>query len=400
MTEDLIQPVPSRLTSPKDWAFFFISVFFFISTLFASFAVMPGYSLATGSSPFQAGLQNMVFSLAAVLFRFKFGPAMDQKGPKRYMLWGLFAFATAPLLMMLSRSYALLLAARIYQSAGLAFFLPGIATMTALLAPRERIGTYLGATRIFLTLGLLAGPSTALILIDRHGYNTWFIISFFLSAASSIFLKSVKTPPANQGLRKYTKSWNQVMEAITNKKIYPIIGGIAIYSISYSAAVSFSALFIETYSPGSETASFFIYFGLSGAVTCLGAGFLSDRLGRVKLAWPLLAITGIGAAALYFLFKTPLLIAICGILLGIGVQGSALVLAAWLIDVTKPALLSTTIGIQENTIEIFFALGALLFGLAAQGRLLGPAFLVTGIVTIALAFYLRGITVDSKQAKN
>jgi len=369
---------------PVNWVLFFGSVFFFVLNLFASIAIFPGYSLAIGSSPFLAGLQNTTFGIIAVLLRFFLGPVMDRRGAKPLMLLGVFTFTTTPLLVMLSPSYTMLLAARVYQSLGLAVYLPGISTLTAAMAPANKIGTYLGASRIFINLGLLAGPSVALFIIGELDYNSWFIASALTCAISLVLLYAVKTPPVSFRTGQIASSLGQLRKALTVRQIYPIIGGIALYAFTYSAVVSFAAVHIESASPGAQAPYFFIILGLAGVAGCLGAGILSDRFSRQKVAWPLLLTVSAGAIAFSFLYLSPAMIIICGVILGIGIQGSSLVFAAWLIDISKPEMRATTMSLQENTIDIVFAAGALVFGLAAQGPGLGSAFLVTGVMTIAI----------------
>ena len=380
-----------------NWALFYGSVFFFMANLFAAIAIFPAYSLAIGSTPFQAGLQNTAFGIAAVLLRLFLGPVMDRQGPKTLMLLGIFSFATTPLLLLISPSFNMLLAARIYQALGLAVVLPGISTLVAEMAPPGRIGTYLGSTRIFINLGLLAGPSSALFIIVESGYNQWFIFSAFTGMLSLALLAVVKTPAVPVRAEKPVSSLNQIKKALSEKLIYPIIAGIAIFSFTYSGVVSFTAIYIETAAPGYEAAYFFIILGLTGIIVSLAVGALSDHFGRRRVAWPMLTVLGTGSALFYFLPSWPALVFICAVILGIGIQGCSLVFAAWLIDISKPGLRATTISIQENTIDIFFAVGALSFGLAAQGPGLGIAFLVTGIFTMALALPLSRKSADLRR---
>lgn len=370
------------------WIMFFGSVFFFMANLFASLSIYPSYSLSIGSSPFQAGLQNTLFSLTAVLIRFYLGPVIDQKGAKPLMLLGAFSFTTAPLLLLLNPSFSMLIAARIYQSIGLAVYLPGMYALTAQMAPAKRIGTYLGALRVFFNLGLLAGPAASLLLLEHTGYNTWFLLCSFTSLITFLLLLAVKAPPVIFATKKAAGSLTSYLKALSVKQIYPILGGIAIFSFTYSAVVSFSAVYIDSINPNGEAALFFAVFGASGIVACLAVGTLSDYLGRQSTAWPMLIITGVGIALLYLLPDLPYLLLICAFALGVGIQGSSLVFAAWLIEISKPELRATTISLQENSLDVFFALGALAFGLAAQGPGLGLAFLITGIITVIAVFPL------------
>ena len=370
------------------WFLFFGSVFFFMANLFASLSIYPSYSLSIGSSPFQAGLQNTLFSLTAVLIRFYLGPVIDQKGAKPLMLLGAFTFTTAPLLLLVSPTYGMLIAARIYQSVGLAVYLPGMYALTAQMAPPEKIGTYLGALRVFFNLGLFAGPAASLLLLDRAEYTSWFLLCSFTSLLAFLLLSTIKAPPVVLATKKAAGSLTSYLKALSVKQVYPILGGIAIFSFTYSAAVSFSAVYIDSIKPNGEAALFFAVFGASGIAACLGVGALSDYFGRQKTAWPMLIITGIGIGLLYLLPEMPSLLLVCAVTLGIGIQGSSLVFAAWLIEISKPELRATTISLQENSLDIFFALGALTFGLAAQGPGLGLAFLLTGVITIIAVFPL------------
>ncbi len=381
--EDLKRQNEHFNSGPLNWVLFFGSVFFFVINLFASISIFPSYSLAIGSSPFLAGLQNTVFSMMAVVLRFFFGPVMDRQGPRPMMLLGIFAFATTPLLLMLSPTYLMLLAARVYQSVGLAVYLPGISTLAADMAPPAKIGTYLGTARIFINLGLLVGPSTALFVIGEFNYESWFAVNTITCTVSFILLYAVKTPDVSHRAGKVVSSLGQIAKALTEKKIYPVIGGIALYAFIYSTVVAFAAVHIESAAPNSYAPYFFVIMGIAGVIGCLGAGALSDIISRQKLAWPLLIVLGSGSVVFSLIYMSPVLIIICAVILGLAIQGSSLVFAAWLIDLSKPELRATTMGLQENTIDIMFALGALIFGLAAQGPGLGSAFMAAGILTIA-----------------
>ena len=60
---------PDFSCSSLNWALFLGAVLFFMANLFASIAIFPSYSLAIGSTPFQAGVQNTVFAVSAVGLR-------------------------------------------------------------------------------------------------------------------------------------------------------------------------------------------------------------------------------------------------------------------------------------------------------------------------------------------
>jgi len=363
-----------------------------MTNLFAVIATFPVYSLSIGSTPFQSGLQNTVFALAAVTFRLILGPVMDQKGAKPLMLIGAFTFATTPLIVMLGSTYWLLLAARVYQAIGLAVFLPGISTMVAEMAPVKRLGSYLGSSRIFFNLGLLAGPATAIFLIDNHGFNSWFAVSSIIGALSLLLLAAVKPGERPVSVRARVGSLSNYAEALRVKALFPLIAGIALLSIIYSAIISFTTLHIADTAAGASAAYFFVIFGAAGIIGALSAGALSDRVERSHIAWPLMIALGFGTILFAFVGYHPALVIICAIILGIGTQGSSLVFAAWLLDLAKPGLRATTVSIQENTIDICFAFGALFFGLAAQGPGLDSAFIAVGVIIVIAIIPLSNLS--------
>ena len=375
--------------SLTNWIFFYIAIFFFVANMFVALSIYPAYSLAIGSSSFQAGLQNTVLSITAVLLRFFLGPVLDQQGPKPLMLLGTFTFALSPLFLIAVPTYSMLILMRIFQALGLAVVLPGISTLAAGMAPPDKIGSYLGSTRIFFNLGLLIGPSAALYIIENSGYNSMFMVSSVSLIISTAAIALVKTPMLAATHKKRANLLMQFKKALAIKAIYPIIGGIAVYAFTYSAIISFSAVHIEISVPSADTPLFFIILGVAGIVACLGVGVLSDRLGRRKVAWPLLAILGAGAVSFYFIPDRPFLVYASAAILGLGIQGTSLALAAWLIDISKPSLRATVLSLQENTIDILFAFGAFIFGAAAGGAGLGTAFLAAGIVTIFLVLPLN-----------
>ncbi len=363
-----------------------------MANLFAVIATFPAYSLSIGSTPFQSGLQNTVFGLSAVLFRLILGPVMDHRGAKPLMLLGAFTFATTPLILMLGSAYWLLLAARVYQALGLAVFLPGVSTMAADMAPVKRMGAYLGSLRIFFNLGLLTGPAAAIFLADNYGFNSWFAVSAIIGALSLLLLAAVHPGENKSDAKTVNSSMANFAEALQGKALFPLLAGIALLSTVYSAIISFAAMHLEHTAAGTAAAYFFVVFGAAGIVGALSAGMLSDRIERSRLAWPLMIALGAGTILFAYAGYHPLLVVICAFILGIGIQGSSLVFITWLLDLAKPGLRATTVSIQENTVDIFFSLGALLFGLAAQGPGLGSAFLAVGLTVLIAITPLINLT--------
>ncbi len=133
--------------------------------------VLPLFVLELGGTEFISGLQNTNFFLAAVILRFYFGPLADNRGRKLPLLIGATAFATAPLLFLLSNNLWMLIISRIYQAIGLAAFLSSSTSLVADLAPENKTGNYISSYRIIMSLSLLIGPAGSMLLVKQYDYN-------------------------------------------------------------------------------------------------------------------------------------------------------------------------------------------------------------------------------------
>ena len=374
----------------SNWAILFAGAFLVFVNFFVSLTVLPQYVLEIGGTDFQSGLQNTIFFLTAVVFRFYFGPLADRKGRKVPLLVGAFVFATAPGLFWLSTSVTMLLWARIYQAIGLAAFLSTGSSLVADLAPEGRTGAYLGIYRNILTLALLVGPSVALYVISQAGYGQWFLLSLLIGALSCILLLPVKTPTCIpiEGSGALSDTLSLLKDtSVTKTLLY-----IAITSLSYGALLTFAVIYISQATTLGNPGIFFFFFGLGGILANTTVGYLSDRFGNQRVAWPLLIMLGAGNMIMYALLAYPALWIVCSVLTGFGVAGSLLVFISWLVTVADTRLRATALSLQESTIDVTVAAGALFvgassawFGLGFSFFLIGGLVVLSGIFTALLA---------------
>ena len=372
--------------SNANWALLFGAAFFFYVNLFVSIAVFPQYALQIGATPFQSGLQSTLFFLTAVILRFYCGPYADRRGRKAPLLLGAFVFATTPLLPIISGSITMLILARVYQAVGLATFLQSGSSLVADMAPPDKRGRYLGAYRLLVVLSVLAGPPAALSLIESAGFRIGFMGSAAVGLAAFLMLIFIKTPPLPPG--EILSSAGTVSLVLRNRRIRPLLAGIALASVSYSALLAYAALHISGSGTSFNPGSYFLYFGLAGIAANLGAGVFSDRFGRAAAAWPALMLLGAGNLLLAFIQFSPALVILSSVLAGVGLYAAMVVLIAWLIDTVEEQLRATVLSLQENTIDLSFAAGTLFFGLAAGRYGFQASFAAVGILLIIPAALL------------
>lgn len=353
---------------------------------YTSVTVIPLYVKDIGGDEFSLGIQSTLFFLSAVIFRLYFGPLADKKGRKLPLLIGTFVFATTPLLILFVSNHWMLIPIRIYQGIGLATFLSSGSSFVADIVPKERVGTYIGAYRLIITLALLVGPVSAQFATNHYGYTAWFSISFFIGLLSFLFIVLIKNPPLPDC--EHFSSINNIIKALKNKELWPIYLGVFLVSTAYGGILNFASIYISTVTSLSNPGIYFTFFALAGVLANLSAGYLSDRFGREIVVWPSVMLLALGSFTLYFLPGNPNFLVLSSCLSGIGFSGGISALIAWLVDKAEQKIRGTVLSFQESAIDLAVALGAFVIGTSSEFISLSLAFALIGLIvfTVAIIF--------------
>ncbi len=355
----------------------------------SSLTVLPLYVLELDGTEFISGLQNTIFFIAAVILRFYFGPLADSRGRKLPLIIGAVAFATAPLLFLLSSNLWMLIISRIYQAIGLAAFFSSSTSLVADLAPENKTGTYISSYRILMSLSLLMGPAGSMLLVKQYDYSTWFISSFLIGLLGIILTALLKTPT----LTKTDKigSWERYKIVLFNPKIGLILQGITLVAICIGALLTYAIIHVSRTTELGNPAVYFTYYALAGITANIFVGRLSDGLGRQAVLWPAITISGLGLLFLFFLPNRSEIIILSGLLSGMGTSSSISVAFAWVVDIIEEKMRATALALLESAIDISIALGSFLFGLVGTWIGLGSTFGLTGslVAVSGVLFFLR-----------
>ncbi|WP_366921994.1 MFS transporter [Metallumcola ferriviriculae] len=370
-------------------AFFGVAYVVFLN-FYTAITILPMYTLFLGGSEMTAGIQSVLFYLAAIVMRFYFGPMTDRLGRKAPLLVGAIAFGTAPFFFLISDNLWMLGLARIYQAIGLAAFLSSGSSFVADMAPAEKMGRYIGAYRLVNTLALLSGPPLAMAIINHSGYDLWFKVAFAAGAVAVILMTVIKTPPVDKW--EHSGSLTSFKAVLTNINLRPAFFSIALISISYGVLLTFTSLYISRVTQVVNPGFYFTYFGVAAIAANLAVGFLSDRFGRAAVLLPELVLMGLGTAILFFLPLSAMILIVSSILAGFGFGGALLTSIAWLVDLADKRMRGTVLAVQESTIDCFFGIGSFIFGVAADWIGMGLSFAVTGAaIMIAALLLLRNL---------
>ncbi|OEF97547.1 MFS transporter [Desulfuribacillus alkaliarsenatis] len=381
-----------------NFSLFLIATFCTMINFSASVIILPLYVLELGGTEFLSGLQSTIYFLAAVLFRLYLGPLADTHGRKLPLIIGVFAFAAAPLFFLYSYDFYTLTAARVFQAIGLAAFFSAGSSYTADIAPKNRIGTYMGFYRSAHAMSLLVGPAKAYYIINHWGYDVWFLISMLIGVIGLIFIsliRSTRLPSTNaqetndfSAYENNTSSLSLMKEVVNNSKVFPVYLGIAISAAGYGSLVTFAVIYITQVSDIVNPGIYFTYFAIASLFANLTVGRISDYIGRSLVAWLCVFSFGISMFMLYLLPYHQLFMLLSSTLAGVGFSGGLLVLIAWLIDTVANNLRATALSIQESTIDMSIALGAFVFGGIATLYSLSISLVVFSLLLIIIPIFM------------
>lgn len=377
------------VTDRRSLYFLYAATFFIFINFNISHAITPLYILDVGGTEFFSGLQSTLYFLTAVILRFYFGPLADSKGIKITLYIGAIAFATAPLLFLLSTNVWYIILVRMYQSIGLAAYFSSAISLASGLAPIGQLGRYIGFYRLVTMGTMMIGPALAVRIISSYDYDIYHLFGICIGAIAIFFIFFIKEPEKtiDQSIgTEPTPSFN-MLKLLKDKQLSPVYSSIFIISTGNGLVLTFMAIFIQQYAPDVNAGIFFTFFGVASVVANLTAGTLSDRIGRATVAFPCILIMGLGVTILFFLPVSHLVIYAGSILIGFGFAGSLLVLISWVVDIIDPARRTTALALQDSSIDIGIALSSMIFGILIPVLGIAQSFGLSGLVIAVFALW-------------
>lgn len=329
----------------------------FFSSFMLLLAVMPLYLKDLGGSDSQVGLVIGAFAISALFPRPFVGREIDRGGSKRFMLAGAAVFVVASLLYMLASSIPILFMVRIVHGIGMALFTTAAFAMVADMAPVSRRGEALGLWGTVPTLASAIAPFIGLMIRDRQGDNTVFVISACLAGLSLMLLTLVRDPQKEHDVAA-------ARGGLLEKSVFfPALLVISMTWV-FGAVSSFVLLFAEE----RDISNGGLYFTASaGAVVVsrLLGGKLSDRHGRWKVIFPSMGMMGLGVALLSQSNSLAgLLVGAAAI--GLSFGGGFPALSALAVDLAPPGRRGAAMGTFSASFEVGIGAGAMVMGVVAS----------------------------------
>ncbi len=376
----------------KNYLFVIVAGGLFMIIHFALISFAPAYMVQSGYSSFMAGLQNTLYSMFCVVFRFYYAPLADIRGRKRLMQLGALAFAAGALTFYLSAgSFAVVVLARALMGLGMASYLSAASCYVTEIVPIQKRGVSIGIQRSVYSLSLMLGPAGAVEIIrSPYGYRGLFLTLMVTGLIAFLLVTMVRDAYQPQKKRvNLVHIFKEYAHLLKNKQVAQIYIMLLALCLAYGAVLSFATLYLSGFEGISNVGLFFTFYSIGGLAGNLIGGSSADRYSLKTLAITYAIVSGLGTSALILIPLAPFtMMWLTGLVGGFGFTAALTVTINWLIDIVPVENKGAALGLQESSIDGGIALGSLVFGLLTFIWTQGLIFLVMGLLSISVPIWI------------
>lgn len=280
------------LYSPAFWAMFIANLTTVAS--FGAFFLFPLFVTEHGGSEGDIGLVMGAFALASALCRPWISEMIDRFGRKRCYTLGCLILAVMPLSYLafdgdLARFYLPLLAARVVHGIGLALCFTAVFTYIVDIIPPQRLNEGIGIFGISGLVGLALGPVIAEGVLQRFGFNAFFVTTAGLATIGLLVhlpLRDTFSPaPSGQSPSFFA--------LLGRKKLLEVASLSFLFGFGLAASGNFVAPMAEA--KGLVFVSlYYLCYSTTAILVRVVGGRMADRLGERRILPPALLITAGG----------------------------------------------------------------------------------------------------------
>jgi MFS family permease len=353
---------------------------------------LPPYIKSIGASNLEIGLVTALFSIGAVLSRPFVGFMLEYKQRKALVLFGAVMLLVITILYPISRIVLIFLFIRFLHGLAWGWSTTVNGTAAVDVIPFSRLGEGMGYYGLSITIGMIVAPSLGIFLFTVTSFTNLIIISSILGGIAIVLLACVhyKTPKAVLQTKKEDLKFSYLGSLIEKSSWYPSIITIMI-CFGYGSIATFIVIFGQE--RGIEQISLFYITNAIMATICRPiAGKWFDEKGPHGLVLYCTFTTFVGMWVLSFAHSN-LMLAISGVLFGVGFGCLIPTLQSWTLSITPENRRGVANGMYFSSIDLGMGLGGLIFGAAAQ-------FVDTATVfRIASLFLLIAIALTVMEAR-
>ncbi len=251
--------------------------------------LLPVLSSAWGISIQWVSLTVTLYMIPYIGFQLFSGSLAQVFDTRRTLLFGFGTYAVGGVLSGLSPNLMTLISARFIQGLGAAFIAPIVLALIGDMVPARHLGKSMGILGVMYTAGVTMGPLISGLLEVSLGWP-WFF--FFLGGfGAAIGTLYWATSRGVERSAPKTGRVSDVLPLIKRSFAYHDVKFLSFAAfalfLGYIGLMTFVADFLKvTFAlPSDKTGLILSMTGIFGVVAAPVAGFLGDRLGRVRIAY-------------------------------------------------------------------------------------------------------------------
>lgn len=247
--------------------------------------------------PVLAGLWSVDFSTASLAITFYMipfvaaqlfaGPIAQLFDARKALLFGFALYAAGGACCGISTDLWTLLACRSVQGIGAAFLTPIIMALVGEMVEEEHVGKAMGLLGMAYTVGVTLGPLVSGFIEVRFGWTVFFFFLAGLSIGSGILYWVSSDPAPRQGSERtrILAVFPVLKDALFRPGVLHLSFAAFSYFIAYIGIMTFTADYLKTQAglPSDRVGLLISSTGFTGIAVSPLAGYLGDRLGRLKV---------------------------------------------------------------------------------------------------------------------
>ncbi len=356
---------------------------------------LPPYIKSIGASGLEIGLVTALFSIGAVLSRPFIGYMLEYKARKPLVLIGAGMLLAVTFIYPLSQIVIVFLLFRLVHGLAWGWSTTVNGTAAVDVVPNSRLGEGMGYYGLSITIGMIVAPSLGIFLYQVTSFSNLIYISASLGFIAIVLLSTVhyQTPEAVKDTKREDLKFSYFGSLIEKSSWYPAFITI-IATFGYGSIATFIVIFGEERGID-QIFLFYLFNAIMASLSRPIAGKWFDTRGPRGIVLFCLAVTFVGMWVLSFAHSN-LMIAVAGILFGIGFGSLIPTLQSWTLSMTAANRRGVANGMFFSSIDLGIGLGGLIFGVLAQFIELGTLFQISSsFLIIAIVMTI----IESKRTK-
>ena len=358
----------SKIKEPL-WTSSFIKLMVGNLFIFMSFQMLiptlPPYIKSIGASGTEIGLVTALFSIGAVLSRPFIGFMLEYKARKPLVLLGALLLLLITFLYPLSQVVVIFLAFRLLHGLAWGWSTTVNGTAAVDVVPNSRLGEGMGYYGLSITIGMIIAPSLGIFLFQVTSFQNLVYISGALGVVALILLGTVhyQTPELVLNTKKEDLKFSYIGSLVDKAGSFPALVTLMI-CLGYGAIVTFIVIFGEERGID-QIFLFYLTNAIMASISRPIAGKWFDQKGPIGLVIVTISVTFIGMWVLSFAHSN-LMIAVAGVLFGVGFGSLIPTLQSWTLSMTAPNRRGVANGMFFSSIDLGIGISGFVFGVLAQ----------------------------------